>query len=815
MSFLDCISQNPALTPAQIKKLTNEYNDLFSTYRKTMGDDVAAAAAAEKYVATQEKIIAKKNENAIRDIMAWQGRVNPKLTDAANKYSADKKQAGRLGLLWGGSAEAGAIRGMLEDTMIRRNSLERRFTTSIGELIEKYRSKFAGVKQDTEGFRSVVADILNGKANPEARAISEVFEIARKMYEQAGGIIGKVENYYPQSHNPKLVGRATRDGWKNEIIPLLDRQKMIDPDTGLPFTDAKLNTALDSVYEGIRTNGLDDVAKRAEQGLTTPGLRGGGTAGKHSTSRFLHFKDADSYFKYNDQFGYGDAGLFDAMMGHISVMSRDIALLQDFGPKPETMMERMKMKARGAGANQQTIKTVEGMFDVLSGRTSALGEVGPIYTALSDVKNLLRSSLLGSAAVSAMGDSFFTAWTAKMNGLPMLGPLGDYFKLINPLDGADRQIARRQAFIASAASGSSLKQSRHLEDIAGNGWTTWMANFTHRAGGLGAMTDSAQQSMVLSTQGFFASAKDAGTTWADLPDAMKAAFARWEMDDVDYNNIMKAQKFVEPDSGADFIRSEDVALIDVETAAKFDMWLTDMSMQASNEPRLLAQAISTGAVLGEARQGTALRMTASSLMMFKSFGVTVMMNHMLPALRHVGTARGMDRLSQIAPLIFGTTMMGAMVIQTRDLMNGKTPRDMSGKDFWTAAMMQGGGFGIFGDFLFSDQSRFGNDILKTLTGPMVGFGADVFKVFKGNFDRALDEGQESKFAADLFQFGKRYMPMTKLWYTRLFMERMMLDQAERAIDPNYDNRMRRIERRNRKEMGQEYWWKPGNALPNS
>jgi hypothetical protein len=45
------------------------------------------------------------------------------------------------------------------------------------------------------------------------------------------------------------------------------------------------------------------------------------------------------------------------------------------------------------------------------------------------------------------------------------------------------------------------------------------------------------------------------------------------------------------------------------------------------------------------------------------------------------------------------------------------------------------------------------------------------------------------------------------------MERMMLDQVERAIDPNFDNRMRRIEQKNREERGQQSWWSPGEALP--
>ena len=130
-----------------------------------------------------------------------------------------------------------------------------------------------------------------------------------------------------------------------------------------------------------------------------------------------------------------------------------------------------------------------------------------------------------------------------------------------------------------------------------------------------------------------------------------------------------------------------------------------------------------------------------------------------------------------------------------------------------AAMMQGGGFGIFGDYLFSDASRFGADLGSTLAGPVVGFGNDVYKTFKGNFDRALDENSETKFQADAYQMAKKYIPAVKLWYTRLLLERLMLDQAERMIDPKFDTRMSRIEGKMKRDYGQSFWWDPGEISP--
>jgi hypothetical protein len=811
MSFANCILGNPALRPAQAQKLIAEYDELFERYQATMGDDMAAAAAAKKYIDIQEKIIAKKNENIVRDVLAWEN-LNPKIDRAAASYQKNKDASGMITKkLYGKSNVAAATRSLLESVYTRQQSLERRATLAIGEAIEKYRSKTAGLKQDSEGFKDVVRGIFDGKTNNDGKAIREVFDYLHRMYEQSGGVIGKLDNYFPQSHNAQLVGRTDKESWKNFIRPLLDADKMIDPDTGMPFSSKRLDQALNETYEGIRTNGLDEIARRAEEGKQTFG-KGGGVSQRRSSSRFLHFKDADSFFKYNDTFGYGNEGLFDAMMGHISTMTRDIAIMQELGPKPESQMSRLKLKATADKAGPQAINTINGMYDVLAGRTSYNGELPGWYVTMGNIQNLLRSSLLGGAPVSAMSDSFYGAFTSKMNGVPAVKFMAQYAKILNPADARDRQMARRLGFVASAASGNSIKNARFMDDANGRGMFGWLAGFTNRASGLAVMTDATRQATVLGTQGFMAEAKAMKVKWDELDPAMREAFQRWDMTEQDYKNIISAKSYIDPDTEADFIRSEDVAMVDVETATKYDMWLTDMAQQASNEPRLLTRAIATGAILGDAKEGTVLRSTASSLMMFKSFGITVLLNHMLPALRHMGTARGADRLSHIVPILFFTTVLGAVSIQTRDVLYGKTPREMNEK-FWGAAMMQGGGFGIFGDFLFSDQSRFGADIFKTLAGPMVGFGTDVYKVFKGNFDKALDDGQESKFMADLFQFSKRYIPAVKLWYTRLLLERLMLDQAERAIDPNFDNRMRRLEGKNREERGQKSWWASGDTLP--
>ena len=107
---------------------------------------------------------------------------------------------------------------------------------------------------------------------------------------------------------------------------MLNLEKMIDQQTGLTFSPQKLEIALRDVYETISTDGMSKIK---------PSGRPGGQkalANQHAQHRFLVFKDADSWMKYNNEFG--NSNPFDVMIGHISNMSRDIAFMERLGPNP-------------------------------------------------------------------------------------------------------------------------------------------------------------------------------------------------------------------------------------------------------------------------------------------------------------------------------------------------------------------------------------------------------------------------------------------------------------------------------------------------
>jgi hypothetical protein len=51
----------------------------------------------------------------------------------------------------------------------------------------------------------------------------------------------------PQSHDAELMFQAGRTKWVDNVMPMLDRSRMLDRDTNLPLTDTELKAMLEGV----------------------------------------------------------------------------------------------------------------------------------------------------------------------------------------------------------------------------------------------------------------------------------------------------------------------------------------------------------------------------------------------------------------------------------------------------------------------------------------------------------------------------------------------------------------------------------------
>ena len=127
-------------------------------------------------------------------------------------------------------------------------------------------------------------------------------------------------------------------------------------------------------------------------------------------------------------------------------------------------------------------------------------------------------------------------------------------------------------------------------------------------------------------------------------------------------------------------------------------------------------------------------------------------------------------------------------------------------------MAQGGGWGIFGDFLFSDMNRYGQGFWTTLSGPMGGLANDLGKLTIGNIQELVSR-EKTQFSSELVGMLSKYTPGSSLWYGRLVLERLVFDQLQRLTDPKADKKFRRIMNKRNKDYKQNFWWKKGKTFP--
>ena len=221
-------------------------------------------------------------------------------------------------------------------------------------------------------------------------------------------------------------------------------------------------------------------------------------------------------------------------------------------------------------------------------------------------------------------------------------------------------------------------------------------------------------------------------------------------------------------------------------------------------PDFRSEAIAT---MGTRRGGTGeiIRFAA----MYKSFPILMIMKQLYRGAALEGTA---NKINYIAQLTIGLTVFGAIALQAKDIAKGRNPRDMNDPNFWKAAFLQGGGTGIFGDFLFAETNRFGQSFMESLAGPVWGLGNDIVDITKGNVGQLMS-GKDTNLSADMIQFLRRYTPGSSTWYIRGIFERTILDQLQKMLDPKAYEKFRRDVNKRKTEYGQSYWWKPGSSAP--
>jgi hypothetical protein len=717
---------------------------------------------------------------------------------------------------------AAALKGLIE-----YNPLAGLQSESVRSLTEAYVTSINGALADA--LKEIGPDVLSrtrnqklltgiiqelhneASGNPVAKAFADTIRAQqqrlRRAFNAHGGDIGDLADFgVTHAHDAGQLRLKGYDAWAEKIHDLLAWDRIIDTSTSAPFAAAGTKPAradtdrfLKDVYDSITTGGWDD---------RDPSLAMGGRAlaNQRAEHRVLQFRNGSAWLDYNREFGTSDP--FSAMIGGLHGMARDVALLRVLGPNPRTGLSYATQVAKKRATKlgdfklsdrvDRAGKTALAMLAHQNGSANIPHHVG-WARFFAGTRATLTSIQLGSAVISSVTDAATITAAARTIGMSPRNVMSRSVQLM--ASQATRETAARMGYVAETLADSGSTMARYFGQSFGTGLPERMANFTLRATGLSFVTDMRKIAFQMEFAGHLA---DLGAkAWGDIDAPTRLMLQRRGLTAADWDLIRDpATRFKAP-NGADFMTpmhwlETQTKLPRVEAEGLAMRW--QMAIQEQLEMAIPTASLEGRALLqGETRPGTFLGELARSSTSYKSFSLSLMLNQY----RRFAEADswGMNRWAYAAKLSGMLVLLGGLAIQLKELAKGNDPRPMDEGKFWMAALFQGGGLGIFGDFFNAETSRTGGGLAQTIAGPVVGAASDLLRPIASNVTRAV-QGQETLIGRDVADLVRKNTPFaSSAWYLRTAYSRLVADNLQAFLDPEAELLFRRRMAQMQKDYG--------------
>ena len=567
MSFIDCIEKNVKeniLDKRDVDKLTKRYNELKARYIQNMDDGQAAIQAANRVAEIEAEKLVQKRRNQIQHTLKWKEhrqKIESRGVSAA-KYTED----------------------LYNRTYIRKRGVFNDLVQNLEDFANEFETDFFGLKRKSDGIRDVIKEALgedsgNAAAKDLGAAVKNTFELAHARYKAAGGIMGKIENYFPVQHRREAVeelvnskikefgdaaeGRAkAKEEWVGFTINKIDINKMKSVETGLPVKPEHLQEVLEDHFDLILDGQDPELDGRIAKGLEKLGLRDPDPSGLRDASRYYKWKSADDFMDYNARFGAGDNGLYKTITGYLDSLSRDIAMMEVISPDPFGIANGLDSMMKMEGSSKIRRDAAMGAFRVISGEADRWNKGNVwweelFYKGVDNGLGWLRSAQLGAATLSAVSDATFAVATAKANKLSSVRVMKNYFTMINPASKQDRALAQRAGILADHIMGRSISDTRFAGERMGGKVADFLSNATNKLSGLDIHTRATADAVAVEGMAMLADLAERKTAWKDLAPEDRAVFEAYDIGERDWKLIMETEAH-EIEEGFKVIRARDI-----------------------------------------------------------------------------------------------------------------------------------------------------------------------------------------------------------------------------------------------------------------
>ena len=651
---------------------------------------------------------------------------------------------------------------------------------------------------------------------------------------------------------------AARTSWVEYML----RPDVLDPKTfenkpptrmGAPYTNEEFlrdiwNNLVSGQHDKVDALRGDDGQIDSLDSFTGPA----NLAKKLSQSRIIHFKNgaaAHAYFKT-----YSRMSLSDAVMNAISHDAQSIGLMEKFGTNPKAMFDRVLNDLKDvnkANANRidQIVKKegrLKNQFKELDGTTRARGAGRPVifgadFAGIAAGWRMLQNmSKLGMATITSFSDiaskaSFINTRTDRGIFTSYARAFSDIFRNYSSQD------QKRLAFLLNVGvdgyNGDVF--ARFGANDSGPGMMAKAHNIFFRLNGMNYWNNAQKVGLAKMLAADLATYAD--QSFASLPNATLFNLQRYGINETEWN--LMRQMDLEAVDGNKYMTSSGVdalpdsaisqaalakanqtrkrklkqptqAMIDKyrdDLATKIATYLTDSADTAIPTPGAKERAFMN---FGQER-GTVLGEAIRAIMQLKGFPITYVMKGMSGQYYTKKQLAGMNpndkRFSSsglvgLAQMMVGATMMGYLSVQLKEIIKGKEPLDVFSDEtalnteLLTKAMLQGGGMGIYGDFLFGEYNKYGQTLSQSLLGPTFGSIDDIARIYNN-----VLSGDVDAITKNATRFAISNTPGYNLFYTKTALDYLFIYGLMEHSNPGY---LRRMEKRMQRDMEQDFYFPP-------
>lgn len=659
--------------------------------------------------------------------------------------------------------------------------------------------------------------------SPEAVKLAEVVNKyqtdARNTRNRFGAWIRDLQGYITrQSHDMFKIREVADKDWIDFVLPRLDIQKMTR--LGLISADDPVSS-LRAIYDDFAA-GVHMKAQAGEADTVALG-RGANLAKRESVSRSLYFKDGVAAYEYNTRFGSGR--LAESVLQGLDGAARSAALLKNLGTNPEVALTRLlddyENSLVGEPARRETFrgqrKQIMNMLSHVDGTANIPGNVTAAKVG-SFLRALQSMAKLGGAVISSVTD--LAGYAAEMRYAQdknlLSGVTEGIGKLVEGRPKGERAEVLASLGVFHESVLGSVAARFDSPDLVGGKMAAAMQMF-FKFNGLAWWTESLRDGAALSHANYLAS--NTSKAWDKVPDELKRMLQLYNIDAGKWD-ILRMATMQEADGRAymtpDALRTVPRAALenyitqvgrvanDATVANLVDdlgQALRVMAIDRAHHAILEPGARTRAFMLRGTQPGTVPGEILRYIGQFKSFSVAMIQM----TLGREIYGRGYDTLGEylrkghgdmlgLASYIALTGAMGYAAMSIKDLLKGKEPRPVDDPRTWAAALIQGGGLGIYGDFLFGEYNRMGRTFTASAVGPVAGLADTAFDLFT----RAR-RGDDLAGAA--LNAALQNTPFMNLFYVRPVLDYLILYRLQEAINPGY---LRRMERRVERENGQSF-----------